>query len=90
LADPERFFRMLEAVGVHILRCPLPDHASFHPLPWPAHAQQLLVTEKDAVKLRPDMVGAAQVWVVALDFQLPTEFTTALAKGLRGVTRTSS
>lgn len=79
---PERFFAMLEAAGLQIRRLPLADHASFSPLPWPADTADVLVTEKDAVKLRPDRVGATRVWVVALDFALPDEFLSALRRCL--------
>lgn len=82
MGDPERFFRMLEQAGLQILRLPLPDHARFSPLPWPADTQEVLVTEKDAVKLRPGTTGGARVWVVALDFSLPAGFTEALGRHL--------
>lgn len=74
MAHPERFFAMLEHEGLRFDRLPLPDHFDFSRLPWPASAQDVLVTEKDAVKLRPDSVGGARVWVVALDLRLPEAF----------------
>lgn len=82
MGDPERFFRMLEQEGLQVVRLPLPDHALFSPLPWPADTTEVLVTEKDAVKLRPGSAGAARVWVVALDFSLPVGFTEALVRRL--------
>lgn len=82
MGDPERFFGMLEQAGLMIERLPLPDHASFDPLPWPTGTSEVLVTEKDAVKLQPERVGATRVWVVALDFALPTAFTEALQQRL--------
>jgi tetraacyldisaccharide 4'-kinase len=78
MGDPERFFRMLEQAGLQIERLPLPDHARFDTLPWPPQTVDVVVTEKDAVKLRPDAVGDARVWVVALDFALPDACTQAL------------
>jgi tetraacyldisaccharide 4'-kinase len=74
MAHPERFFRMLEAEGLSIERLPLPDHHDFRQLPWPAHATEAVVTEKDAIKLHPDAQGGVRVWVVALDLRLPTAF----------------
>lgn len=72
LAEPERFFAMLRALGLACRGMPLPDHASLDPLPWSATERTVLLTEKDAVKLPPARVPAGQtVWVVALDFQLP-------------------
>ena len=75
LAAPEKFFTMLEDAGLVLDRMPLPDHASFDPLPWPdTPAPEVLVTEKDAVKLQADRPGTEHVWVVPLDFTLPAEW----------------
>lgn len=70
LARPQRFFAMLRAAGLTITELALPDHHDYATLPWPAGAVEVLLTEKDAVKLRPEHVGAARVWVAALDFAL--------------------
>ncbi|MBK1688847.1 tetraacyldisaccharide 4'-kinase [Rubrivivax gelatinosus] len=71
IASPERFFTMLEAAGLEVDRLPLPDHHDFATLPWPAGTPQVLVTEKDAVKLAGRALGGTRVWVVGLDFTLP-------------------
>ena len=85
LASPERFFTMLEAEGLHIRRLPLPDHHRYMQAPWPPGSGDVLITEKDAVKLRPDLTGAwatagagPRIWVVALDFHLPPDFIHAV------------
>lgn len=78
LARPEAFFAMLEARGLQIDRLALPDHHRFDPLPWPAGTPEVIVTEKDAVKLPPDRVGATRVWVARLDFQPEPAFADAL------------
>ena len=78
LARPEAFFGMLEAQGLRIDRLPLPDHHGFDPLPWPAGTADLIVTEKDAVKLPPAAVGNTRVWVATLDFQPEPAFDAAL------------
>ncbi len=78
LARPEPFFAMLEARGLHIRRLPLPDHHHFEPLPWGDADGDVVLTEKDAVKLRPGRTGRARVWVAALDFQPDAAFDTAL------------
>lgn len=75
IAAPERFFAMLEAEGLALQRLPLPDHHDYTTLPWPAGTEDVVTTEKDAVKLAPARVGATRVWVVGLDFTLPSEFT---------------
>ncbi|MBI5257067.1 MAG: tetraacyldisaccharide 4'-kinase [Burkholderiales bacterium] len=80
LARPEGFFAMLEAQGLTIRRMPLPDHHPFAELPWPADTPDVIVTEKDAVKLHPSRVGRTRVWVATLDFALPSDFLAALQR----------
>lgn len=83
MAQPQRFFAMLREQGLQIHELPLPDHADFATLPWPADTADVLVTEKDAVKLRPEAVGSTRVWVVALDFQPDPAFEQALLQRLK-------
>ncbi len=78
LARPEPFFAMLEAHGLQIDRLPLADHHRFAPLPWPDGTADVIVTEKDAVKLPPASVGGVRVWVATLDFQPEPAFDKAL------------
>ena len=78
MAQPQRFFAMLRDRGVSIDKCPLPDHHDFETLPWTADTPDVLVTEKDAVKLDPARVGATRVWVATLDFALPASFEAAM------------
>ena len=82
LARPEAFFVMLEALGLTIHRLPLPDHARFDTLPWPAGTPDVVVTEKDAVKLVPSRstgtFTGTRVWVATLDFQPEPAFADAL------------
>jgi tetraacyldisaccharide 4'-kinase len=82
LARPEGFFAMLREVGLTVRELPLADHASFDPLPWSTDEREVVVTEKDAVKLAPERVGATRVWVARLDFDLPPDFDAALASWL--------
>ena len=75
MAQPERFFSMLRSAGLTQLRAlPLPDHFDFNTLPWPADALDVIVTEKDAVKLQParlaSRAGKVRVWVAPLNFAL--------------------
>ena len=67
-ARPERFFAMLREAGLDIDPLPLPDHFYYSTLPWAAGTPDVIVTEKDAVKLDPARVGGSRVWVAALDF----------------------
>lgn len=73
IAAPEKFFAMLEAAGLHISPCPMPDHARYDTLPWPAGTPDVITTEKDAVKLPPGCGGGTRVWVVGLDLVLPAD-----------------
>jgi tetraacyldisaccharide 4'-kinase len=82
IAQPERFFRMLEHAGLSIERCPLPDHHDFGTLPWSDSDADVVLTEKDAVKLRPERGGATRVWVAALDFHPDPAFNAALLQAL--------
>jgi tetraacyldisaccharide 4'-kinase len=80
MAQPQRFFAMLEQAGLAIERLALPDHEPYRQLPWPGHAGDVVVTEKDAVKLRPGRGAGTRVWVAPLDFRLDAEFGPALAR----------
>jgi len=78
MAHPERFFEMLRAAGLTVEPLPLPDHFDFAALPWPASAADVVITEKDAVKLKPARTGSTRVWVVPLDFRLGADVERAL------------
>jgi tetraacyldisaccharide 4'-kinase len=82
VARPQRFFNMLRAQGLSISELPLPDHHDFVELPWPPHAAEVIVTEKDAVKLKPEAMGATRVWVATLDFDLSAAFASELMQWL--------
>lgn len=82
LAAPEKFFAMLEQVGLTITRLPLPDHHDYTTLPWPADTAEVVTTEKDAVKIDPAHIGATQVWVVPLDLALPASLVGELMSWL--------
>jgi len=84
LARPEGFFDMLEAAGLQVRRLPLPDHDALQRLPWAGQSGDVIVTEKDAVKLRPDREDCARVWVARLDFVPEPAFFTALQALLQG------
>jgi tetraacyldisaccharide 4'-kinase len=74
LARPQRFFAMLRESGINAEERGLDDHHDFATLPWPAGTADVIVTEKDAVKLRPNRAIEAHVWVAALDFSLAPAF----------------
>jgi tetraacyldisaccharide 4'-kinase len=79
IAHPARFFALLRAAGLDELReLPLPDHHDYATLPWAADAGDVVVTEKDAVKLPPGRATGARVWVATLDFAPDPAFLAAL------------
>ena len=77
-ARPERFFAMLRSHGVDIVERPLEDHSDFNVLPWPAGAADVVLTEKDAVKVPATRALGTRVWVARLDFVPDPAFDAAL------------
>lgn len=82
IANPQRFFDMLSAAGLRFTPMALPDHHDYARLPWPADAGDVIVTEKDAVKLGVDSDGEVghgpRIWVAPLDFECGPDFHAAL------------
>jgi tetraacyldisaccharide 4'-kinase len=78
MAQPQRFFDMLAAAGLTVQPLPLPDHHDYASLPWPPDTADVIVTEKDAVKLAPARTSSTRVWVAPLDFGTEAAFDTAL------------
>jgi tetraacyldisaccharide 4'-kinase len=78
LAQPQRFFQMMLDAGLTITPLPLPDHHDYATLPWPADEPDVVVTEKDAIKLCGERIGATRVWVAPLDFGFDAAFEAAL------------
>ena len=81
-AVPERFFTMLRARGLAFDAIALPDHADYAMLPWPDGVDDVVLTEKDAVKIAPERVRGVRVWVAPLDFSLDPAIGPALARWL--------
>jgi tetraacyldisaccharide 4'-kinase len=81
-AVPQRFFSMLQAQGLDFEPLAMPDHADYSRLPWPEGTLDVVLTEKDAVKIRPQRVGSTQVWVAPLDFGLDDAVGQALKRWL--------
>jgi tetraacyldisaccharide 4'-kinase len=74
---------MLEQAGMEVERCALQDHATLTPRPWPARAPCVVMTEKDAVKLPPDLLSTAEkaaLHVATLDFEIPDSTVDALER----------
>ena len=71
---------LLRANGLVVVECALGDHDDFARLPWPASASDVVVTEKDAVKLPLTRAFGTRVWVAQLDFAPEAAFATALLR----------
>lgn len=90
IARPQRFFQMLAEQGLRFDALPLPDHCSYAELPWPADAADVIVTEKDAVKIEPQRAGATRIWVATLDLRTGPGFDSALLALLPGARRAAA
>lgn len=75
LGQPQRFFDALRALGLSVEPLALPDHYDYTELPWDLTAREVVLTEKDAVKLRPERLAAERpalrIWVAPLELTLP-------------------
>jgi tetraacyldisaccharide 4'-kinase len=80
IASPQRFFVQLQAEGVDFTPLPLPDHHAFDTLPWPDDTRDVVLTEKDAVKLAAVPLGRTRVWVAPLDFEFDLGFAAAIKR----------
>lgn len=74
LARPQRFFAMLRDRGLDIVEHPLPDHHDYATMAWPPGSTDVVLTEKDAVKIRPERAAGLRIWVAALDFGFDAAF----------------
>jgi tetraacyldisaccharide 4'-kinase len=73
IGDPERFFRHLEGLGLKITRHPFPDHHPFTAADLAfAGDATVLMTEKDAVKLR--RAARPNWWVLPVTAQPDAAF----------------
>lgn len=72
IGNPERFFKMLEAMGLTIERHAFPDHHVFTASDFTFKQPLVLMTEKDAVKCRA--FAQSQWYYVPVDAQLNADF----------------
>jgi len=80
IGRPERFFTALRERGLDIVPRPLPDHHDYATLPWRDDTPDVIVTEKDAVKLRGRDMGSTRVWVAPLDLEPDLGFAAAVKR----------
>ena len=82
IAQPELFFQALQAQGLTLAAThALPDHAPLD-LWTSTRPEEVLCTEKDAVKLWPHF---PQAWAVPLDCQLPEDLLAQLEQDLHAL-----
>ena len=84
IANPARFFDLLEAAGVDVLPRPLPDHARFDIASLDiGDSCPVLVTEKDAVKCQSFAHG--NVWCVPIKLAFGAEDRERLMQRVLGL-----
>ena len=82
IGNPQRFFDQLTAQGLAVTPHPLPDHARMNAQTLDLPGQDpILMTAKDAVKLKPWM--NQRHWVVEVEARLPADFLLALSQKLK-------
>jgi tetraacyldisaccharide 4'-kinase len=85
VAAPERFFDTLREKGLTLYATrALPDHDPYDALPWRQDTPDVVITEKDAVKLPLDLPHGAddttRIWVVPLDLEPDVAFGAAIKR----------
>lgn len=83
IADPARFFRSLQALGLQFAAHPFSDHHAYTPadLDFGPDAV-LLMTEKDAVKCAN--LSRGEAWVLPVEAQLPPALVELLLEKING------
>lgn len=89
IGNPQRFFRMLEALGINVIAHPLPDHHAYrgNELEF-ADQLPVLITEKDAVKCAA--FANERVYVVPVEAQLPAQLADRIHNALHQLPRIRS
>ncbi|WP_089084005.1 tetraacyldisaccharide 4'-kinase [Aquitalea magnusonii] len=87
IGHPERFFATLQSLGFTLQQClTFPDHHAFTPDDLPPGDMPVIVTSKDAVKLRGVIHDAAQrarLWVLPVTAQLTPDLAGWLLSRLK-------
>ncbi len=84
IGDPERFFLLLEAMGLEIERCPYPDHHRYTHSDIAGWGDRVVImTEKDAVKCAA--LAARKHWYLPVEAVLNDAFETAFFSKLVSV-----
>ena len=80
IGNPQRFFDMLQTLGIDVVPHPRRDHHRFslQEFAQPRSGAVILMTEKDAVKCRA--LGLQKAWYVPVETKLPEGFESILMK----------
>ncbi len=87
IGNPERFFAMLRAAGLHFAELALPDHHDFLDRPFDRlDADIILITEKDAVKCAQieTLKNDPRLWVVPVAAQIDAALAQQIVEKCRG------
>lgn len=71
IAHPERFFSMLEAAGLNVIKHSFPDHHAFRSDELVFTEYPVIMTEKDAVKCRD--FSLSNHWVLPINVEVPID-----------------
>ncbi len=85
IGNPARFFRMLESFGLNVMPHPLPDHAAVSADELDFGDAQVLMTEKDAVKL--PATGSAHLWSVPVSLAIDPDDANELLGSIEAACR---
>ena len=81
IGNPERFFKLLESMGIELIRHQLRDHGRMPAEFFVKHKKDILImTEKDAVKY-PD-IFAENFWYLPVDVEMSSETKTKVIEVL--------
>lgn len=72
IGNPDKFKRTLEELGIHCARKWFPDHHGYTQSELSVLPSQVLMTEKDAVKIKP--FAGNDMWYLKISARLPDAF----------------
>ena len=84
IGNPHRFYRALEASGLHLIQHSFPDHYAFTEKELQFNDNEIIImTEKDAVKCQQFQLKNS--WYLPIEAQIEGEFNALLIDRLKGL-----
>jgi tetraacyldisaccharide 4'-kinase len=80
IGNPDKFFNTLKSLDIHCAEKAFEDHYAYSESDFTNIQSQVLMTEKDAVKIAP--FARDNMWYLQIQAQLPNEFLQALEQKL--------